>query len=30
MGAGSIGQVPARVVAMLELQELTVLEGQCA
>jgi len=30
MGAGSIGQVPAGVVAMLERQELKVLEGQCA
>ena len=30
MGAGSIGQVPAGVVAMLERQELKMLEGQCA
>ncbi|CDS53664.1 UDP-N-acetylmuramate--alanine ligase [Polaromonas sp. CG9_12] len=30
MGAGSIGQVPAGVVAMLERHELKVLEGQCA
>ena len=30
MGAGSIGLVPAKVVAMLEFQEVNVLEGQCA
>ncbi|CAN5393065.1 UDP-N-acetylmuramate--L-alanine ligase [soil metagenome] len=30
MGAGSIGQVPAKVVSMLQLQEVNVLEGQCA
>ena len=30
MGAGSIGQVPARVAAMLQLEQITVLEGQCA
>lgn len=30
MGAGSIGQVPAGVVAMLEFQEFKVLEGQAA
>ncbi|MFZ3142184.1 UDP-N-acetylmuramate--L-alanine ligase [Polaromonas sp.] len=30
MGAGSIGQVPAKVVAMLQFQEVNVLEGQCA
>ena len=30
MGAGSIGQVPAKAVALLEQQSLTVLEGQCA
>ncbi len=30
MGAGSIGQVPASVVAMLEFQELNMLEGQAA
>jgi len=30
MGAGSIGQVPAKVVAMLQIQEQAVLEGQCA
>ncbi|ABM38713.1 UDP-N-acetylmuramate--L-alanine ligase [Polaromonas naphthalenivorans] len=30
MGAGSIGLVPAKVVAMLQFQEVNVLEGQCA
>ena len=30
MGAGSIGQVPAKVVALLQRQELSVLEGQSA
>ena len=30
MGAGSIGQVPAKVAGLLQLQELAVLEGQCA
>ena len=30
MGAGSIGQVPAKAVTLLEQQSLTVLEGQCA
>ncbi len=30
MGAGSIGQVPAKVVALLELQRLAAMEGQCA
>jgi UDP-N-acetylmuramate--alanine ligase len=30
MGAGSIGQVPAKVVAMLQIQERSALEGQCA
>ena len=30
MGAGSIGQVPAQVAAMLRLEHLTVLEGSCA
>ena len=30
MGAGSIGQVPAKVVDLLQLQEFTVLESQCA
>ena len=29
MGAGSIGMVPAKVVALQALQELTLLEGQC-
>ena len=30
MGAGSIGQVPAKVVALLEFEERAVLEDQCA
>ncbi|MEP6589515.1 MAG: UDP-N-acetylmuramate--L-alanine ligase, partial [Polaromonas sp.] len=30
MGAGSIGQVPAKVVAMLEIQQHAAMEGQCA
>ena len=30
MGAGSIGQVPARIVAMLEIQQHVLLEGACA
>ena len=30
MGAGSIGQVPARVVAMLQAQQAVLLERQCA
>ena len=30
MGAGSIGQVPAKLIALLQFQELSVLEGQCA
>ncbi|MDB5869306.1 MAG: UDP-N-acetylmuramate--L-alanine ligase [Polaromonas sp.] len=30
MGAGSIGQVPAKMIAMLQFQEQAVLEGQCA
>ena len=30
MGAGSIGQVPAKVVAMLKTRERTTLEGHCA
>ena len=30
MGAGSIGLVPAKVVAMLQTQESTALEGECA
>jgi UDP-N-acetylmuramate--alanine ligase len=30
MGAGSIGLVPAKVVAMLQVQAQAVLEGQCA
>jgi UDP-N-acetylmuramate--alanine ligase len=30
MGAGSIGQVPAKVVALLELHKLAAMEGQCA
>jgi UDP-N-acetylmuramate--alanine ligase len=30
MGAGSIGQVPARIVAMLEIQQRATLEGVCA
>ena len=29
MGAGSIGQVPAKIVAMLQIQEHTAQEGQC-
>ncbi|MBC7445389.1 MAG: UDP-N-acetylmuramate--L-alanine ligase, partial [Polaromonas sp.] len=29
MGAGSIGQVPAKVVDLLQVQELPELEGQC-
>ena len=30
MGAGSIGQVPAKVVDLLRLEQLSMLEGQCA
>ena len=30
MGAGSIGQVPAKVVDLLKFQALSMLEGQCA
>ena len=30
MGAGSIGQVPARIIAMLEIQQHVLLEGACA
>ena len=30
MGAGSIGQVPAKVVDLLQFQALSMLEGQCA
>ena len=30
MGAGSIGQVPAKAVTLLQKKSLTVLEGQCA
>ena len=30
MGAGSIGQVPAKVVDLLQFQGLSMLEGQCA
>ena len=30
MGAGSIGQVPAKIIAMLEIQQHVLLEGACA
>ena len=30
MGAGSIGQVPARIIAMLEIQQHVLFEGACA
>ena len=30
MGAGSIGQVPGKVIAMLQTRERTALEGHCA